>query len=131
MNVNDYVNKVSFPRREDFKTTYWYYHGGLVAHRDGAVKISIIYDPNVSLTICTREDFFGEKELAAYNSAMKEYRDAEAAAMEQFQNDLFKEIGIENHPNRFKLFQKAWDRGHSSGYSEVMNEAWDLVDLIK
>lgn len=50
---------------------------------------------------------------------------------DQFKNDLFEELSITDNPKRELLFQKAWELGHSSGYSEVYLYACDLVDLIR
>jgi hypothetical protein len=69
-------------------------------------------------------------DTAAFQAARDAYG-AETARLEaQFKADLFKELGIENNPKRDKLFSKAWELGHSSGYSEVYSYADDLVELI-
>lgn len=60
----------------------------------------------------------------------KAYNDEECYLVEMFKQDLFNELGIADNPKREKLFAIAWENGHSSGYSEVFNEAIDLVDLI-
>lgn len=36
-----------------------------------------------------------------------------------------------DNPKKDKLFEKAWEYGHSSGHSEVLNYYDDLVDLIR
>ena len=50
---------------------------------------------------------------------------------EEFQTDVFKELGIENNSKKNLLLSKAWDIGHASGYHEVYYYAAELVDLIK
>src|SRR3989304_782775 len=38
---------------------------------------------------------------------------------EEFKLALFKEYSVENHTKREKMFNIAWERGHSDGYSGV------------
>lgn len=59
------------------------------------------------------------------------YREENKRLDKLFQEDLFNDLGIENNPKRFRLFELAWDRGHSSGYYSVYNEACELVSLIE
>ena len=79
-------------------------------------------------------------ELEAYEAAMKTY-DAEWAAMEAH-NHLVdhliieyvkKTSGLTNVPekSRDKVWRKAWEEGHSSGYLEVYYKLLDLVDLFE
>ena len=56
------------------------------------------------------------------------YNAEERHLVEMFKQDLFNDLGIADNPKREKLFSIAWENGH--GYSEVYNEAIDLVDLI-
>jgi len=49
----------------------------------------------------------------------------------EFERDLLDNFGITDHPKADRLFALAWQRGHSSGYGEVLSEAEDLVDLIR
>ena len=65
--------------------------------------------------------------LDAYNA----YLDETFRLENLFVKDLFEELGIVGNPKAEMLWNKAWDRGNSSGYSEVYNEALDLVELIK
>ena len=48
-----------------------------------------------------------------------------------FKHDLFKELGIEDHPKRDVFFAKVWALGHPAGYAEVYHYALDLVELIQ
>lgn len=49
-----------------------------------------------------------------------------------FEYELREHLGIPaDHPKWSKLYYLAWDYGHAYGYSEVVNIAEDLVDLIK
>jgi ribonuclease M5 len=47
-----------------------------------------------------------------------------------FQNDLFKQYGVENHPKRERCFGLAWEHGHSAGYTEVLSYFDEFVELI-
>ncbi len=49
----------------------------------------------------------------------------------QFKIDLLAEHGVTNHPKADAAYSMAWDRGHSSGYSEIALEFGELVDLLK
>ena len=48
-----------------------------------------------------------------------------------FREDLKEEFGTQNSPKEPMLFEKAWDRGHSSGLYEVALAYSDLVELIQ
>lgn len=50
---------------------------------------------------------------------------------EQFELDLATEHGVLKHPKRKLLYMKAYEAGHSSGYSEIEICYVDMVDLIK
>lgn len=65
-----------------------------------------------------------------YQEAIKAYNRGEGEVTDRFKKDLLEELGVNDHPKADALFSKAWDKGHSSGYSEVYNAALDLVDLI-
>lgn len=49
----------------------------------------------------------------------------------EFKNDMFNELGIQDNPKRELLYQKAYEMGHSYGFSEVFSYACDLAELIK
>ena len=66
-----------------------------------------------------------------YKNATHEYRKENGRLFEEFKKDLFADLDITDNPKAEKLFSIAWEKGHSSGYREVYNEALDLVDLIK
>lgn len=50
---------------------------------------------------------------------------------EEFKQDLFAEYGVTNHPKAERVFELAYQYGHSAGYSEVMFYFGDLVQLIR
>lgn len=36
-----------------------------------------------------------------------------------------------DHPKRDRIFEMAWERGHSCGWSEIENEYLELAELVK
>lgn len=46
-------------------------------------------------------------------------------------SDLESENGLVGHPKADVLWRIAWEHGHSSGYSDVINWYEDLVELVK
>lgn len=48
-----------------------------------------------------------------------------------FQADLEAEHGLTGHPKAAMLFGIAWERGHSSGYTDVANVYDEISQLLK
>lgn len=65
-----------------------------------------------------------------HRNSLSEYNKKLSMLKEEFKADLFKEFGVSNNPKRDLCFERAYDIGHSFGYSEVYNVFSDLVDLI-
>lgn len=59
------------------------------------------------------------------------YRQEEADKHNLFMKDTLDEVGLSDHPKAHEIFSYAWEKGHSSGYSEVFNELQDLSGLFK
>jgi len=76
----------------------------------------------------SRVPYFTTKENREGNQA---YHTDNARLEEEFKKDLFKDLGITNNPKAEQLYAKAWDLGHSTGYSDVYIYACDLVELIE
>jgi hypothetical protein len=66
------------------------------------------------------------KDLAAREKMRRRYREEEGRLAGLFHDDLLAELGLTDHPKADLLYSMAWERGHSSGYSEVANEAHSL-----
>lgn len=49
----------------------------------------------------------------------------------EVQSSVEKEESVSNSLKLAKAWSIAWDKGHSAGYSEVVSEFRDLVELIK
>ena len=72
-----------------------------------------------------------EAAQVAFREAQTAYKLEERRLHEEFQADLEAEHGMTGHPKAGLLFTKAWDHGHSSGFTEVAIAYNDLVDLVK
>jgi hypothetical protein len=72
------------------------------------------------------------REILAEDKELKEAYEKESSKLYNlFAEDLFEEFGVTNNPKKDKCFARAWEHGHSSGYSEVYNYFSDFVELIK
>ena len=49
----------------------------------------------------------------------------------EFRKDLADEYGVTGHPKEPKLWNMAWEHGHSSGLEEVAMYYDELVELVK
>ena len=77
-------------------------------------------------------------DMELYEVGMEEFRKhteafraAERDAMSRFKADVLAENGITDHPKADKLYEMAWERGHSSGIQEVAMYAEELSELLK
>ncbi len=70
-----------------------------------------------------------------YDRKDKGVRDAynaeEARIRAKFEQDVLAELGLTDHPKGQALMDLAWDKGHSSGYSDVYNEAVEMAVLLQ
>lgn len=64
------------------------------------------------------KDFY-KKELAKYNELKKSYDGENRRVLEMFKNDALEEVGLWNHKNKDKIYDFAWEHGHSSGLYDV------------
>lgn len=62
--------------------------------------------------------------------SQKAYNEESARLQDQFKADLFKEFGVEKNPKAEKCYAKAYEQGHSSGYSDIANCFANMVELI-
>lgn len=129
MNFDDYTNPLPYPSKGEFRTKFWYRRGQCIAKKIGD-------QPTLFMMGFSSEDLDGaavenDDDAIAFIAARNAYNQKSAMLHEQFKLDMFKDLGIEKNPKREKLFAVAWERGHSSGYSDVYNVACDLVELIE
>ena len=59
------------------------------------------------------------------------YHDEKNREYIRFKLDALAELGLDGHPKADKLFERAWEEGHSFGYSEVWIHLVELADLIR
>lgn len=71
------------------------------------------------------------RELKAvdYNVQVK-WRNEQHRLHALFRKDLLEDLGITNHPKADKLFEMAWDNGHSEGLQAVYDWAVELSELL-
>ena len=112
-------NQVPYPNKLDYITLFVY---------DKGECIHSVSAQSVSKSTLVFQEVFDNK---AYEKQLKLHRGEESRLYEEFQQDLFEDYGVSDNPKRFKCFALAWERGHSSGYSEVHGVFGDLVELIK
>lgn len=124
MNFDSYKHTAPYPSRSDFTVTYWYRGGKCVCTQKPGESLASGFDT----TGCMKQ---AEVDEAGLRAAREKYNAETARVTAEFKADLFKDLGIENHPMREKLYSKAWEDGHSAGFSEVYNCASNLVDLIE
>lgn len=112
MNLEDYKTKLPYPVRVERPS---------IARNASALEAEeYIYKLKVY-----------ETKKLAYDLQKKAYQEVEARLAELFKNDLFKELGITNHPKKDALYRFAWEYGHSGGLREVVGHAENLVELLK
>lgn len=116
-------NGVPHPKKGDYQTVYYYHKGEVMLCLKPGEEKPLSIDPNwVKEIVFDKEGYL--KADAVYNEVTRQKH-------EEFKQDLFEDLGIQDNPKKEKLFDKAWDRGHSHGYSEVYGVASDLVELIE
>lgn len=131
----EYYSTIKSPyfNRGDFTLITWVSGGKVFASKLG--DGDIIYAdgslyPKDEIKVLHAMKKVMEKNDAGFAEAIKPYRDEKSALHDEFLRDLFEDLGITDNPKKDLLFSKAWDYGHSGGYSDVYNHACDLVDLI-
>lgn len=72
-----------------------------------------------------------EAAKAAYVVAQRAYNFETGRLEHQLRLDIEEEEGLTGNPKAELLWIKAWERGHSSGYSDVYNVYLDLADLVR
>ena len=115
LNYDDYKVKASYPAKRDFVYS--------------TTEIKTEVDEN-GLEFTTTIQYKKE-DKGAFKKALEDYRKETSEKTELFRNDFFKYHEIENKPWKDLAFQQAWSRGHSSGYSEVINCGYEIVELCE
>lgn len=72
-----------------------------------------------------------EQEIEKYKKEMAKYRQKQNECHAQFRKDALEYAGIDAmHPKADRAFSMAWDRGHSSGLHEVVQNLEELAELL-
>lgn len=65
------------------------------------------------------------------NEQKNRHREEERRLTNLLKSDLELEHGVAGHAKADKVWSLAWEHGHSSGYSEVINYYEEFVELIQ
>jgi hypothetical protein len=113
MNYEDYENKLPFPTKP--------------------IKPSLAYancTPEMARKYADKLEVW-EKEVDNFKCQMDAYQAEEQRLMAQFYTDAIEEVGLSKHPKSNVIYSKAWEDGHSGGYSEVFNKLLDLAEFVE
>jgi flagellar biosynthesis/type III secretory pathway protein FliH len=113
----------------------------------GYYKGSLPYPGDVKkpAILSRRVDELTDEEIAELPTIRAEYQKAQAEARKgldayheeqnrlytQFREDIAEFYKMTDHPKKDKVFAKAWEDGHSSGFEEVHNHYAELVQLVR
>ena len=147
MNFEKYKHHVLYPNRKDYTTYYVYKRGILYFSGNEENLIEKFKNECPQNKPIGGSGLFGfiiawlketgyilEKDIDTekFTAHMDMYRQAERQIAQLFKRDLFEEFGVdEDNPKKELCYQKAYDNGHSGGFSEIYNSFADLVDLIQ
>ena len=67
-----------------------------------------------------------EKEMPIYREKRKAYSVETYRLHQLFKQDALKELGLSKHKKADKLFEVAWEEGHSNG----LNEVWIYMETF-
>ena len=70
-------------------------------------------------------------EVAKYQADVAAYHAEERRLEAEFRKDIAVHYGMVGHPKEVKIFNKAWEDGHSAGLQDVNIIYAELVDLVK
>lgn len=113
MNYDDYYNKLPFPKKP--------------------IKPNLAYancTPQMARSYADKLEIW-EKSFDDFKLQMDAYTAEEQRLMGQFYTDAIEEAGLSNHPKSAVIYSKAWEDGHSGGYSEVFNKLLDLAEFVE
>ena len=121
MNFSDYENKLPYPSKLDFTTTYYYEHGQCVFQVGPGEEVP------ENLHGFVREQALDKE---AYLAKVGEHRAEGIRLSEKFKADLFDDLDITNNPKAEALFNLALLYGDSE-ISRIYDYAVEMVELIK
>jgi hypothetical protein len=71
-----------------------------------------------------------EIEMTIYNEKIIKFRKKSFELENQFKIDALKEVGLDGHPKADKVYNKAWEFGHSSGLENVFYYLVHFSELV-
>lgn len=114
---------VSYPKEEDYTTTYFYKKGVMVG-----IKVGPYEEDYIPPSDCVEEKILDE---VSYNLHLNHYQSEVLRLQNEFRRDLIEKYGMSNHPKANKIFDTAWNLGISYGYPEIEEYFISLLDLFK
>jgi hypothetical protein len=116
------TTSVSIPKQDDYMTIYYYRKGVMVGMKR---QFDEDFEPPKR---CVEEKVLDE---VSYNAHLNHYYEEQEKLKNQFREDLIAEYHMTNHPKANKIFDKAWELGHSKGHEEVEYYFQDLTELFQ
>jgi hypothetical protein len=116
------TTSVSIPKQDDYMTIYYYRKGVMVGMKR---QFDEDFQPPKR---CVEEKVLDE---VSYNAHLNHYYEEQEKLKNQFREDLIAEYHMTNHPKANKIFDKAWELGHSKGHEEVEYYFQDLTELFQ
>lgn len=71
-----------------------------------------------------------EAKKALIRAMRKEYDLESAAKKLKFKEALEEEYGLQDHPKKDDVWNKAWEDGHSGGWASIYYEYEELAELV-
>lgn len=149
IDYSKYENKITYPNSSDFtKYTIVFKNGDgalvKMATEDEARKAIEQYVnknkipvPNIGWSnfkkIADEVGFYVTKDFneEEYKAAQLAYGQESSRLGVIFMNDALKEVGLQDHPNAYRIYWYAYERGHSGGYEEVFNCLQNVAHLFE
>jgi len=72
-----------------------------------------------------------DAEVEAHKTAKAAYYADASRLHDEYRKDMAEYNGLTGHPKESKVYDLAWDHGHSSGIAEVANYYSEYADLVK
>ena len=123
----DYYSEVEFPypNDKDYTSVFLYDNGKVIF--EGTWN-EWHHNKEKYPPTAVKQEVFNKED---YKKAEKEYNTEQQRLYLEFREDIARKFGVQDSPKADLLFSKAWELGHSAGFSEVHGYYEDLVDLIR
>jgi len=115
----DYNNSIKYPTDPKYLEKYSILKKNAIDLTDDEIK-SIPY---------LRDNLAKDKE--EYDKQVENYRKEDGRLFNLFMSDCAEFFGMKDHPKRPIVESKAWEHGHSSGYSEVVHWYDEFAEVAK